>query len=187
MIENILIHTCCADCLLNFITFLEEEKQIDKNTKLTLFFYNPNIHPRSEYLERLNAFKLVIKENLQDRNIKVVIPDYRPKEYFESIVGKERRCLGCWNLRLERTFEYAKQNNIPYVSSTLLSSHYQDKDTIVKIGRTLEDENTKLVYPHVEHEQIKHGGFYKQNFCGCCYSLTERLWEKYIKDSSLQA
>lgn len=181
MIKEIVIHTCCADCLLNYITFLEEENQIDKDTKLFLFFYNPNIHPRSEYLERLKAFQQVVETDLKDRNTKIVIPDYRPKEYFEEIIGKGNRCESCWQLRLSKTFEYARNNNIENVSSTLLSSHYQDKDTIIKIGKLLEDNSTHFIYPENPHEQQKHGGFYKQNFCGCCYSLTERLWEKYSK------
>lgn len=184
MIENILIHTCCADCLLNLVHSLEEENIIDKNTHITLFFYNPNIHPRSEYLIRLDALKIVIKEKYPDRNIKLVIPDYRPKEYFESIVGKTKRCLGCWELRLSKTFEYAKAHNIPNVSSTLLGSHYQDINTIIQIGETLANEDIHLVSPHTEHEHLNNKGFYKQNYCGCCYSLNEKMWEKFVKTNA---
>ena len=54
--KNILIHTCCADCLLNTLSSLSKQKDI------TVLFYNPNIHPRAEFLERLNAVKIVLQE-----------------------------------------------------------------------------------------------------------------------------
>lgn len=182
MIDKIAIHTCCADCLLNLVHFLEEEKQIDSSTEIHLIFYNPNIHPRSEYLERLNALKSVVQNTYAGRKIKLVIPEYRPVEYFQSIKGKERRCLGCWELRLGNVFEYAKAHDISYISSTLLSSHYQDKQAIINIAKNLEDNNIQAIYPKEEHEHLCNRGFYKQNFCGCCYSLNERLWEKYVKE-----
>lgn len=183
MINQIVLHTCCADCLLNFIKYLEEEDLVNRSTKIISFFYNPNIQPRSEYLERLNAVKKVISEQLKDRDIQLVIPEYRPKEFFENIKGKNNRCDICWELRIKKTFEYAKSQNVPFVSTTLLSSHYQDREEIIKIGEKEESEDTKFVYPQKPHEQLKTSGFYKQNFCGCCYSLTQRMWEKYIKEN----
>lgn len=181
MIDKLLIHTCCADCLINLIHALEEEKHISTDTHIILFFYNPNIHPRSEYFTRLDALKRVIANKYSDRGMKLVIPEYRPKEYFESIVGKEKRCLGCWELRLAKTFHYAKENSINYISSTLFGSHYQDTDTILGIGKSLETTDIHILYPREEHEHLNNKGFYKQNFCGCCYSLNERLAEKFVK------
>jgi len=181
MIDKILIHTCCADCLINLIHSLEEEKQISEETNIILFFYNPNIHPRSEYFARLDALKRVLIDKYPNRKIKFVIPEYRPKEYFESIAQESRRCLGCWRVRLLKTFQYAKENDIHYVSSTLLSSHYQDAETILKIGKELGDTDIHAIYPMEAHEQLNNHGFYKQNYCGCCYSLNERMSEKYIK------
>jgi predicted adenine nucleotide alpha hydrolase (AANH) superfamily ATPase len=160
---------------------LTEEKKISQDTNITLLYYNPNIHPKTEYMERLNALKIVLREKYSDWEIQLVIPDYKPQEYFESIVGKEKRCLGCWELRLSKAFEYAKANNIRYVSSTLLGSHYQDKETIKKIAKELEDKDTQLIVPENDHDHPINRGFYKQNFCGCCYSLNEKLWEKYVK------
>ena len=68
---KILLHVCCADCVLRFIDGI-------KNKKIDIFFYNPNIHPRAEYLARLEAIKKVI--NLKE--IKLLVPDWSPKEYF---------------------------------------------------------------------------------------------------------
>lgn len=181
MLNKLLIHTCCADCLLNLVNTLEEEKQIDANTELILLFYNPNIHPRSEYLERLNALKKVVEQGVIKQPTKIVIPEYKPKEYFEAIADQSKRCIGCWSVRIRNLFNYAQENNINHVSSTLLSSHYQDTNTIVEIAKKLENNDIKVIYPQNDHEHIKTGGFYKQNFCGCCFSLTERMFEKYKK------
>ena len=181
MVREMVIHTCCADCLINLITFLHEENYISQDSRIILLYYNPNIHPRSEYMERLNAIKIVMKEKYSNWNMKLVVPDYKPKEFFDSVIGQKNRCLGCWTLRIGQLFQYAKENNINYVSSTLLGSSYQDRDTILNIAKKLESENIKILYPQNEHECICNHGFYKQNYCGCCYSLNLKLWEKYIK------
>lgn len=170
--KNILIHTCCADCLLNTLSTLKQQKDI------TVLFYNPNIHPRAEFLERLNAVKI----SLQDYpNVKLVIPDYRPSEYFESIISERKRCNGCWKQRLGYLFQYAKEHGFDSVTSTLISSSYQSREEILKIAQEFEKEFSITFFITKECKQEIHKGFYKQNFCGCCYSLVERMNEKYIK------
>ena len=172
MKESILIHTCCADCLLNTLTYLYTHRDI------TVLFYNPNIHPRAEFLERLNAVKIVLKDF---PNIKLLIPDYKPSEYFESIKKEKTRCIGCWKQRLGHLFAYAKEHNFKYVTSTLINSSYQNREEILKIAHNLENIYSIDFITPKECKQEVHKGFYKQNFCGCCYSLVERMNEKYIK------
>lgn len=171
MEKSILIHTCCADCLLNTLACIEQTENI------TILFYNPNIHPRAEFLERLNAVKIVL-QNYPAATL--VIPDYRPKEYFESIKNKKKRCTGCWELRLRYLFEYAKQHEFERVTSTLVSSSYQDRENILSIAQKLEKEFSLQFFVPKECKQEVHKGFYKQNYCGCCYSLVERMNEKYM-------
>lgn len=169
MLKVVLIHTCCADCFLNTLNFLKKEKYVDDGSEIISLFYNPNIHPRSEYIERLNAVKKVLS-----RNAKLIIPDYRPREYMEKI-KKENRCECCWKLRLEYLFNYARENNIKNISSTLLASQYQDRDIISDIVDNL---NKKKYFNFIivdGHHNENHIGFYKQNYCGCCFSLTEKL------------
>jgi len=172
MKKPILIHACCADCLLN--TFLSFSPKDD----ITVLFYNPNIHPRAEFLERLNAVKIILKDY---PDIKLVIPNYKPSEYFESIQEEKTRCIGCWKQRLGYLFQYAQKHGFTSVTSTLISSSYQNKNEIFKIAHDLENKySIKFIIPK-ECKQEVHKGFYKQNFCGCCYSLVERMNEKYIK------
>jgi predicted adenine nucleotide alpha hydrolase (AANH) superfamily ATPase len=174
---KLLIHTCCADCLLKMADSLKEEV-----IEITAYFYNPNIHPRSEYLSRLKAVKEIAEEN----KIKLVVADWSPKEWFKGVEGEQlknkTRCEKCWNLRLRKTFEYASKNNFEIVATTLLSSHYQNKDKIKEIGKSLEEEfGIKFLVPEKISKDLKTTGFYKQNYCGCCYSLVED-WEEKFKD-----
>lgn len=172
MDKKILIHTCCADCLLNILPTFKTQQNI------TLLFYNPNIHPKSEYLERLRAVKIVLKNY---EKIKLIVPNYRPKEYFESIKKEKKRCIGCWKQRLNFLFQYAKEHNFNFVTSTLLCSSYQNTNEILNIALELEKIfSIKFIIPR-DCTQTLHKGFYKQNFCGCCYSLTERMNEKHLK------
>jgi len=172
MKKQILIHACCADCLLNTFISLSPKEDI------TVLFYNPNIHPRAEFLERLNAVKIILKDY---PDIKLIIPDYRPNEYFKSIQKEKIRCIGCWKQRLKYLFEYAKEHNFGFITSTLISSSYQNKEEILKIAHDFQNKYSIEFLVPTECKQEIHKGFYKQNFCGCCYSLVERMNEKYIK------
>lgn len=177
---KLLVHACCADCLLKMLGSFD-----DKKVEITAYFYNPNIHPRAEYLSRLKAVKQICEE----KKIKLVVADWSPREWFEGIKptlpslkkGGKTRCERCWELRLRKTFEYAKKNNFEVISTTLLTSHYQNKNKIEEIGKRLEKEfGIKFLVPKNIVCDLKTSGFYKQNYCGCCYSLVESWSEKFI-------
>jgi len=168
---KLLLHSCCADCTIKTAASLGDEE-------ITLFYYNPNIHPRSEYQSRLAAIKKVAEE----KNIKLVVPDWKPSEYMESVKNGKNRCQNCWNLRIFRTGEYAKLNGFEQFSTTLLSSKYQNKKMIEEIGlKAGEKYGVKFIKVKEIDTEMKTSGFYKQFFCGCCYSLVARYEEKYGK------
>jgi len=187
---KLLLHACCADCVLKY---LESDQAIksrldDRDTGLvtTIYYYNPNIHPRAEYLARLGAIKKMIGEKA-----KIIVPDWRPREYFEKInlpkslfnkrdLNKTNRCIKCWELRLEATAKFAAENGYEAFSSTLVTSEYQDQDKIQKIAEA-KAKKYKIEFWKPEHvcTCLKTAGFYKQFFCGCVYSLKERYEEKY--------
>lgn len=172
---KVLLHACCADCALKFL-----ESAKNENIEITIFYYNPNIHPRAEYLARLKAMQQVALE----RKVKIIVADYSPKEYFQAINSDKigERCIGCWNLRLEKTAKYAKENNFEALASTLVTSEYQDQDKIEKIAlEKAKKYNIKFWQPTEVVKELKTSGFYKQFFCGCVYSMKERYEEKYRK------
>ena len=178
---KVLVHTCCADCLLKMVDSLKDEPM-----EAVGYFYNPNIHPRSEYLARLKAAQKICEEN----KIKLIVPDWSPKEWFNSVkptlpsIKKEDRvrCEECWKLRLKKMFEYAKKNGFEVISSTLITSHYQNRKKIIEIGKNLEKEfGIKFLIPKKVSSDLKTTGFYKQNYCGCGYSLVESWTSKFIE------
>lgn len=186
-LNQILIHTCCADCFLNAINFLIEKGMIDENTNIISLYFNPNIHPRTEYYARLDALKKVISES-KNFKIKLVVPDYKPNDYIQAITSRKQgsRCDSCWELRLRYLFEFAREKGIKDITSTLLTSHYQDKQVINDIAKEIDKDNGFNFIDIDESCNCKHYGFYKQNYCGCCFSLTEKLISKQSNNSTSQ-
>ena len=203
---KLLIHACCADCLLKMVESITVEANHDSplQNEIVVYYYNPNIHPRSEYQSRLKAMQLMIG------NLKMIVADWKPKEYFKtlrpagtsldrealnqnlspdkpgSLLNKERslkkgvRCEKCWRLRLERTAEFAKENGFEAFSSTLLTSEYQNSEMIEKIGKEVgEKVGIEFLVPKNICKKLETKGFYKQIYCGCCYSLVERFEGKF--------
>lgn len=187
---SILIHACCADCLLKLLEALNKEQGKFKQ-KIAVLFYNPNIYPREEYQARLKAVKKIALE----KKLELIVPNYKPQKYFVSVGGiseklhedknKKIRCPKCWNLRLNFAFETAKTRNFETVTSTLLSSSYQDQKEIKKIALSLAQKYQVRFHEVKEiNHCLKTSGFYKQNYCGCLFSLIEKSIEKYaIKES----
>jgi len=170
---KLLLHACCADCALKFFEATKDEK-----LEITVFYYNPNIHPRAEYLTRLLTVRKVV-----GKEVKIIVPDYRPKDYFEEVgdnSGRPNRCVKCWNLRLEKTAIYAKEKDFDFFCSTLVTSEYQDQEMIEKIAESkVKKYGIKFWKTKNNCCDLKTKGFYKQFFCGCVYSLKERYEEKY--------
>jgi predicted adenine nucleotide alpha hydrolase (AANH) superfamily ATPase len=175
---KLFLHACCADCLLKILASLEDEK-----TEVTAYFYNPNIHPRAEYQSRLAAIKKVAEE----KGVRLVVPDWQPKDYFGVIGSGGKRCEGCWKLRLEKAAVYAKERGFEYFSTTLLSSQYQNRKIIEKIGAEAAKRCGLIFFvPKKIITELKTKGFYKQFFCGCVYSLKERFEEKYVDKEKIK-
>ncbi len=181
--KKILIHSCCADCLVK--TAHEISKDFaDQPFSATILYYNPNIHPRTEKDARLLAIKQIMERSPEQfENYNLHVADYRPAEYFDAIKGwksSKERCAKCWKLRLAKAFEYAVSDKFDILTTTLLSSQYQDCDTIELIMKNLSKETGIEIWkPDTICAECKSHGVYRQNFCGCCYSLTEKLEEKH--------
>lgn len=173
--RKILVHGCCADCSLKLI---ESFKSSEELAEVEIYYYNPNIHPRSEYQSRLKA----VQDIIGGVGIKIIIPDWKPSDYFEAIKTTKRgvRCIDCWNLRIGKTAQYAKEHGYDYFSTTLVSSQYQDAIKVRQIGEAwAKKAGIEFVVPLQICTKLETKGFYKQFFCGCVYSLKERLEEKY--------
>jgi predicted adenine nucleotide alpha hydrolase (AANH) superfamily ATPase len=168
---KLLLHTCCAPCL---IYPLERLKAKGFRTKG--FFYNPNIQPVVEYNNRRQAVEILSKQ----LEIEIIYPQYSPIRYFQEINQREekpQRCFICWRLRLKEAAQQAKAQGMENFSTTLLVSPYQDQDILKKIGETVaEEEQIDFYYEDFRpgfrkaHNKAKAMGLYCQRYCGCIYS-----------------
>jgi len=169
---KLLLHICCAPCLIYPLERLREEK-----FEVTGFFYNPNIHPFAEYQNRRQAVENFIKAN----NIEVIYPQYNPAEFFQAVNLKETngRCSICWSLRLKVTAKAAKEKGFTYFSTTLLVSPYQDQGLLKEIGSSIaKAEGVDFYYQDFRpgfrkaHDIARSQNIYCQKYCGCIYSMS---------------
>ncbi|MCM8799989.1 MAG: epoxyqueuosine reductase QueH [Candidatus Omnitrophica bacterium] len=175
---EILLHICCGVCLIYPFKVLKE-----KGFKIKGFFYNPNIHPFSEYKKR----KETLEELNKELNLEIFYPEYRPQDFFREInfsEAKEKRCPLCWRLRFKNTAEFAKKNNFKYFSTTLLVSPYQNQERLKEIGNSIaKDLGIEFYYDDFRggfkeaYTFAKNKDLYCQRYCGCIYSEIER-WKR---------
>ena len=189
--KTLVIHTCCAPCSsLPIILFDEMETfsdinlEIDQIPNIIYYFYNPNIHPKEEYIIRRDELLRFAKE----KNINLVIEedDNSSKwnnaiEGFENEPEKGKRCEKCFELRLHKTFEYAKKIKGNYVATVMSISPHKNTDTINNIGKSLENKfdgieficfNFKKNDGFLKTTKIsKEHNLYRQKYCGCKYSI----------------
>jgi predicted adenine nucleotide alpha hydrolase (AANH) superfamily ATPase len=181
---KLLLHICCGPCALHPIRELLDKKF----DKISGFFYNPNIHPPSEYKRRKDA----LSEAASKTEFEVIIPDYKMEEYFRFIFSDNiedglksppiERCSLCWELRLSKTASFAKANGFDAFTTTLLISPYQDHEKVKKTGEKIASEKAVQFYyqdfrPGFRdgQEQAKKENLYRQKYCGCVFSELERV------------
>jgi len=184
---NVLLHICCAPCAIYPV-----EKLRADGGKVAGFFYNPNIHPYSEYIKR----KAEVEKYSKASGLNVIYGDYDLEKYFQYIVHNEAapdRCPVCWWIRLEKTAKFAKENGFDAFTTTLLVSPYQDQDIIKNIGEEVgKSAGIKFHFEDFRpgfkdaHEKARGQGMYCQNYCGCLFSEKERLEEKARKSTRAQ-
>lgn len=171
---KVLLHTCCAPCLIYPLEVLRNE-----GLEVEAYFYNPNIHPEEEYIKRKTAFL----DFAGTQSVRAHIPEYSASDYQNAIADTERpgRCRECWGMRLLSTARFAKENNFPAFTSALLVSPYQDIEAIRAIGQKIAERlDLSFIYRDFRpgfreaHNKARSLGIYCQKYCGCGYSLEER-------------
>jgi len=186
-VDRVLLHSCCAPCSGEVM-----EAMMDAGLKLTIYFYNPNIHPRQEY-------DLRKEENIrfaQKMNIPFIDADYDTSNWFERVKGMEwepekgKRCTECFDMRFERTALYAHENNFKLFTSCLGISRWKDMNQINGCGHRAAARYEGLAYwdynwrkdngSHRMIEIAKRENFYMQEYCGCVYSWRDS--NKYRKE-----
>ncbi len=185
MKNKILLNVCCAPDATHTINALREA-----GYEPVTFFYNPNIHPRDEYFKRVEDMKKLAKETAVE-NITDV--PYDIEEWFALCrpLAKEpergRRCEVCFRMRMYKTAQKAKELGMEIFATTLTISPHKDTALINRLGKEAAE---KYGVKYYESNFKKQDGFkksivlskehdlYRQDYCGCSYSLLERLKQK---------
>jgi predicted adenine nucleotide alpha hydrolase (AANH) superfamily ATPase len=186
---KLLLHACCAPCSSHCLFLLE------KYFDITIFYSNDNIYPEEEFDKRLDEIEKFT--NKLPFKVNVISNGYKPMDYDNAILGleelgeKSKRCYMCCKERLEKTAIKAKEEGYEYFSTTLSISPYKITRWINEIGRDLEEKyNIKYLdsdfkkecgYLH-SIELSKEYGLYRQDYCGCKYSIKEM--EEHKKNAS---
>ena len=170
-----LLHVCCGPCLIYPIDKLKSE-----GYEVTAFFYNPNIYPLHEHTRRLQT----LSDYADQISCELIIEAGYEDELFLETIGADvqspKRCQKCWNLRLYKTATQAKQRGFDIFSSTLMVSPYQDIYKIKEIAEKISAEvgidfyfdNFRRGYQEAV-KVSKEKNMYRQNYCGCKFSLQE--------------
>jgi len=171
---NLLLHACCAPCSSAIVEYL-----LANGIRPTLFYYNPNIFPDSEYEKR----KAECVRHTQMLGLPFVDADYDHAKWLEVVKGLEEepergeRCLQCFKLRLTATAVYAVENGFEVFATTLATSRWKNLEQIKEAGETAAALFPNLTFwsrnwrkgglSERRNELVRMYGFYNQSYCGC--------------------
>jgi predicted adenine nucleotide alpha hydrolase (AANH) superfamily ATPase len=175
----LLLHVCCGPCSTHVIDVLRDTYHPIG------FFYNPNLHPKEEYYKRLEAAARVCRASPSA----FWIHPFGQGPWLVAVRGFEteaeggKRCQICVRHRLEVTAWVAKATSMQAFGTTLTISPNKKSNVINEIGNDL-SKSTGV--PFLSADFKKKDGFlksvqkskdmdlYRQDYCGCCYSMRER-------------
>ena len=188
---TLLLHACCGPCSSYVLEYLA------RYFSITVFYYNPNIYPPEEYHRRLEELRSLYARfpPALENSVAVVEADYNPEEFYQAAGTRENpalasepekgeRCRRCYRLRLEHSWQYAKAHDFDYFCTTLSISPFKDAQKINEEGEALSSGSSRPAWLFSDFK--KKGGFkrslelsleyglYRQNYCGCIYSLQNR-------------
>lgn len=141
--NKVLLHSCCAPCS---AAVMEAIKVM--GVDLTVFFYNPNIHPFKEYERRKNENKRFAEK----LNIPFIDADYDSTRWFEQTNGLENepergaRCTVCFDMRLTNTAQYANAHDFPIFAASLGISRWKNLELINDCGQRAAARYPALFY-----------------------------------------
>ncbi len=178
------MHICCSNC-----SVYPLEVYLTKGIDITGFWFNPNIHPYTEYVQRLDSVRKL--QRIWNLDIEYD-EDYALDDFLKAVVGRgAHRCEVCYATRLEKTAETAKKMAVGGFTTSLLASPYQKFDMIIAIGEEIGRRQGVSFY----YEDLRQGwdisrslasefGLYRQKYCGCIYSEMERYSKKGRRPAS---
>lgn len=179
----LLLHCCCGPCSAAVLEYLS------RYFSIAVLWYNPNIYPQIEHDKRLdNLKKLISSMGLKD--ISILEEDYAPEDYMLAAKGLEKepeggkRCTECFRVRMDRAARRAAELKADYFCTTLSLSRHKDAERINRLGEEIGDNYGVKWLPSDfkkkdretrSYELCEQYGIYRQLYCGCMFSLRNRI------------
>ena len=179
-VPSLLIHSCCAPCSSYVLEYLSEY------FKITVFYYNPNIYPESEYTKRIAEQQKLIRDMEFRYPVSFLAGKYDKEKFYEMAAGMEdlkeggARCMKCYELRLSEAARQAVAGGFDYFTTTLSISPMKNAQKLNEIGiRVGEEYGVKYLISDFKKkngykrsiELSKEYGLYRQDYCGCEFSM----------------
>ena len=174
--KRVLLQACCAPCASHCLS------ELAGKTRVTVYFYNPNLSVREEYEKRRAELLRFIGETGWADALDCA---YAPEDFAAVAAGYEdapeggARCARCFRLRLEHTAAAARENGYDLFGTTLTLSPLKNADLINRIGF---EAGERYGVEYLPSDFKKRGGYqhsldlsrehclYRQNYCGCVFS-----------------
>lgn len=180
VVPTLLLHSCCAPCSSYVLEYLSAYFEI------TVFYYNPNIYPPTEYEKRVKEQQMLIDQLPTKYPVHFLEGAYDRERFYEMAAGLEQvpeggsRCFGCYGLRLSEAGKVAKEGGYDYFTTTLSISPLKNAQKLNEIGTQMgekygvkylpSDFKKKNGYKR-SIELSKEYGLYRQDYCGCEFSI----------------
>ena len=182
-VPRLLLHSCCAPCSSYVLEYL------NRYFEITVFYYNPNIDPESEYTKRIWEQQELISRMPFVHPVSFLAGPYDQERFYEMARGLEHvkeggeRCLKCYELRLSEAARMAVKTEADYFTTTLSISPLKNADRLNEIGMRLGEE---YGVPYLPSDFKKKNGYkrsielsreydlYRQDYCGCEFSMNQR-------------
>jgi len=175
-----LVHICCS---VDSHFFLEKLQKDFPDEKLTGFFYDPNIHPHSEYRLRL----LDVERSCKKLGIDLLEGEYDFEAWMQAVRGLEKepekgaRCEVCFDKRFDVSAKKALELGEDKITTTLLVSPLKSQEQLKRSGDIF-NEKYGVEFIAVDYRAgggsqdqsrvTKEEQLYRQDYCGCIFGLT---------------
>ncbi len=181
-----LVHICCS---VDSHFFLQKLQADYPDEKLIGFFYDPNIHPYSEYRLRY----LDVQRSCRQLGIELIEGAYDYENWLRTVHGLEnepekgRRCEVCFDHRFEVSAYKALELGERKMTTTLLVSPLKSQEQLKASGSAFYKQHG-VEFIAVDYRSgggtqeqsrvSKEQRLYRQDYCGCIFGLTMQRHEQ---------
>lgn len=173
--KKLLLHCCCGPCAI----FPVEELLASGEWEIRGLWYNPNVHPYTEYERRRDT----LLGYLESSGVGAIVDDsYDIAGWLRRAAFREaEKCMLCYHDRMNRAASMAKKGKFDAFTTTLLYSKFQNHELVRRAGEAAAAEYGLQFHYRDFRVGWKAGleksralSMYRQQYCGCIYSEEAR-------------